>query len=32
MFSRLDRMGQKKNEIIQRILEDKTIWLNDQIK
>ncbi|MBK9736145.1 MAG: hypothetical protein IPO92_14780 [Saprospiraceae bacterium] len=27
-----DRMGQKKNEIIQRILNDKTIWLNDQIK
>lgn len=32
MFSRLDRMGQKKNEIIQRILNDKTIWLNSQIK
>jgi hypothetical protein len=29
IFSRLDRMGQKKNEIIQRILNDDSIWLND---
>ena len=26
-----DRMRQKKNEIIQRILNDDSIWLDDQI-
>jgi hypothetical protein len=31
MFSRLDRTGQKKSEIIQRILNDDSIWLNDKI-
>ncbi len=32
MFIRSDRMGQRKSEIIQRILNDDSIWLNDHIK